>query len=97
MSNGALNLLSASSGLGYFMYWNVGYIGTSQQAGLTDGSMDFAGVWRSPSNAVSGDEFLIIFTSPINIGTLVLIPGDTSIVDCYIATGTSNYYSSNRP
>ena len=79
------------------MYWNHGYIGATSQQGLTDGSMDFSGVWRSPSNAVSGDEFLILFVNPINIGTLVLIPGDTQIVDCYIATGTSNVYDSNRP
>ena len=40
---------------------------------------------------------MIVFSSPINVGTISFVPGSTEKVEFYIATGNTGYYNHNQP
>ena len=73
-------------------YWNWSEVYAPQ---LLDGSL--ATEWQSPTPVQQDDELMIIFSSPINVGTISFVPGSTEKVEFYIATGNTGYYNHNQP
>ena len=80
------NLMAANTGIS----WNGAPVTGTE---LTDGLM--GGLWESPNAFNTGDELMINFNPPVNIGSILMVSTNTPKVSMALRIGQSNS-SSNQ-
>ena len=85
-SNGPTNLIDSSTKF----FWKGVEITSGE---LNDEALST--IWESQTDCAMDDIFTIQFHSSTNIGTLVLIPGDTTKTEIEVSTGNSDDHSQN--